>query len=333
MKANTYMKIDNLKLTDIAERADVSIATVSRFLNGNTRVREPVKSRINMAIMELSSNIAEKPKIIGCILPDITNPIYPVIVKAVEKQTKARNYTLLLLDSEDNPESEARNFKKLLSFNVDGILFSPCNKDNQEIRHIMATMDIPPLVFILSSWGIEDCNLVCSDDYTGAYSAVKYLLSLGHRKIMFIKGGRNHYPEQQREAGYRKALEEQGIPLDPDLIVATSYNFDGITYQKINECIDAGKEFTAVLCCTDLIAFEVLKARNSRNLSFSVIGFDDIPFASVFDVTTVSIQTYEIGKNAFMLLENVILDKTRKEEKILLNTSLIIRNSCSLLIP
>jgi LacI family transcriptional regulator len=284
-----------------------------------------------MAIMELSSNIAEKPKIIGCIIPDITNPIYTAIVKAVEKQTKAHNYTLLLLDSEDNSEIEAKNFKKLLSFNVDGILFSPCDKDNQEIRHIITTMDIPPLVFILSSCGIEDCNLVCPDDCTGAYSAIKYLLSLGHRKIMFIKGGRDHYPERRREAGYRKALEEQGILLDPDLIVTTSYNFDGITCQKVNECIDAEKNFTAVLCCNDLIAFEVLKVRNNRNLSFSVVGFDDIPFASVFDLTTVSIQTYEIGKNAFMLLENIILDKTRVEEKILLNTSLVIRNSCSLL--
>jgi LacI family transcriptional regulator len=324
------MKLDNMKLTDIAERADVSIATVSRFLNGNTRIRKSVKSRIDMAIMELSNNITEKSKVIGCIIPDITNPNYTVMVKAIEKLIRARNYSLLLFDSEDNPEVEAKNFKKILSFNVDGILFSPCDKDNEEIRLIMSTMDIPPLVFMVSCWDIKDCNLVYADELNGAYSAVKYLLSLGHRKILFVKGGRNHFPEQQREAGYKKALEKQGIPIDPELILSSSYNFDGVTYQKINKCIDSGKDFTAVLCCNDLIALEVLKVKNDRHLSFSVIGFDDIPFSSVLEVTTVSIQSYEIGKNAFILLENIFLDKTRLNEKIMLNTSLVIRNTCSL---
>jgi len=224
------------------------------------------------------------------------------------------------------------NFKRLLSYNVDGILFNPCGKDNKETRSIMNTMDIPPIVFMFTSLGMEDCYWVTSDDQEGAYSATKYLLSLGHKKIIFIKGGYGHYSEQQREAGFLKAMSEHGFAAGPDNVMVSSYHMDNTTFLLLDKLIDSGSEFSAVFCCNDIIAMDVIKVRNLHNLSFSVVGFDDITFSSYFDLTTVSVPCYELGKNAFLLLEDIMMNRARPREKIILKTSLVIRNSCKMFI-
>jgi len=330
----------NLRIKDIAKKAGVSPSTVSRVLNNNPTVKPEIQRRVEDVLKELNyqrekSNYFRKSKktqIIGLIIPDLLNPWFPLMIKGIENVAKIHGYSIILCDSENDPEIEKKHIINLLDKRVEGLIFIPSPGYNDLIIDLV-NQDFP-LVFLDRIINCDDINCVTSANEEGAYQATKYLLSLGHKDIVYISGPKFISTEIDRFKGFQKAIEEsssKGIVLKEDLILQGEYNWD-IANREVSKIIESGAKFTAIFASNDIMAFGAKQAIENVGLKIpddiSIIGFDDIPFSATISLTTISQQAFEMGKNAMLLSIDLIKKRITPPQKIILNTSIVIRSSC-----
>ncbi len=326
-------------LHDVAKKAGVSPSTVSRVMHGNPSVKTEVRNKVENALRELnyykSKTAGSKKKsggnIIGLIVPDILNPFFPLLIKGIENIAKIQGYSVILCDSENDCEIEEKHIKNLLQKGIDGLIFVPSPGKNAFINDLINEQVDFPLVFLDRKIENEHINFVTSANEEGAYHAVKYLLSLGHRKIVYIAGEKYLSTEKERFNGYKKAIQEESINLNESLILNGHHNWDD-SYKEVSRLIESGAPFTAIFASSDIMAFGAKQALEDRNLKIpndiSIIGYDDIPFSSAISLTTVSQPAYEMGKNAMLLLIDLINKRVQTPHHIVLRPSMIIRGSC-----
>jgi DNA-binding LacI/PurR family transcriptional regulator len=172
---------------------------------------------------------------------------------------------------------------------------------------------------------------VTSNNEEGAYQAITYLLSLGHRDVVFLSGPAHLSTSVARLAGYRNGLAEFGVAEAQERIVLSDTTLEG-GYRETMRLVASRVPFTAIFASNDLMAFGAWKALEESGLrvpdDVSIIGYDDIPFAEYVNMTTIAQPSYELGRNALMLLMDLIKGLRRPPQKILLRDSLIIRRSC-----
>jgi len=322
---------------DVARLAGVSISTVSRVLSRDASVEKENRARVEKAIQDSGYKIRkparrneEERKFVALIVPDITNPFYATIVKGIEQVARLHDYGVIVYDSEETIEIENQNLLAVVRESIRGLIYVSCALQTSQVVQDLVESKFP-IVFLDRIAEGENTNLVLTDNVEGAYQAVKYLLRLGHRRIVYIAGTRTTSTERDRFKGYCQALEEEGIATDPALIVNGEYNLDQ-AYEGLKELIRNKVEFTAVFSSNDLMAFGVKQALEENNLrvpaDVSIVGYDDINFAHAISLTVISQPIVEMGQSAMTLLLNLIQNRITSPQRIVHRPSLIIRNSC-----
>ena len=323
-------------ITDIARIAGVSTATVSRVLNRNPSVKPELKERVDRAVKQLNYEPNRKFPFnsrsitVGVLVPDISNPWFPLLVKGIENTARIHGYAVALCDSDNDPEVEEKQLAALVERGVDGLIIIPTEDPTQRMAELVK--EGFPLVFLDRTIDGGEANYVTCDNEGGAYQATKYLLSLGHRAIAYIGGPRSINTEPLRRAGYEKALREADIDPARQVQVRGDYSFEktrnefGVLLRKQHP------SFTAVFASDDVMALGAWEALESCNLhvpdDISLVGFDDIPFGSLLSLTTISQPAFEMGKNALLLLNDVMKGRIEKPKNVVLPTGIVFRGSC-----
>jgi len=332
----------SVRIRDIAKKLNISESTVSRALSNHHRISEETKEKVKKLAEELNYRpnlIAKSLKIkttktIGLIIDDITNPFYPEIVKGCEEAANKNGMNIILCNSDYNPEKENDYLNILLSKRVDGILIMPAGKKLPIIKLLKEANT--PLVFI-DIKPSEKINVSCvyTDQEYGAYVATKYLIEQGHKKIAIINGPSSFSSCQQLENGYKKALEDFGIPIKKEYIKIFDLKASG-AYEAMKSLLSIEKNNrpTAALFISDISAVAAYDAIFESGLKipddFSVVGNDDIPTSKNFSppLTTISHPKYEMGKKAVELLINELNQKKSQSfNQVRYIPELIIRKS------
>ena len=332
----------SITIRDIAKSANVSIATVSRVLNDPEHVSEEKRTKVENAIKELEYKpnalarglIKRSIKTVGVLIQDISNIFYPLVTRGIEDELEKNDFSLFLCYTDGNVKKEKKYIDTLLEKSVDGMIFLGTRhvglKENEHI--IDLSKNLPILLINDYILGAESYS-VTTDEVNGAYKAVTYLISLGHKDIAFINGEGDYSTYQYKLEGYRKALIDNDIKPDSRFIVNVSpYEKGG--YQGAITLLSQNKLPTAIFTASDQIAIGVMKAIYEHGFSipadFSIVGFSDVPIAAELfpELTTVNQFPYKTGKLAAEMMMNVIDNKIQEQKKIILEPQLSIRKSC-----
>lgn len=342
---------NRVTIKDVAKLAGVSPATVGRVIGNYGSVSVKTRNKVLEAIKELNytpdiiaqSMKGKKTKTIGLIISNILNPFFGIIARAVEDTANKYKYNLIICNTDENMEKEISYIKTLISKRVDGLLISSSyvegTKYSKELLNLYNN-EIPK-VFIDRKLEQINAPTVSTDSYEGAYKATSYLVRLGHKRIGIIIGTPKVKSIYERIRGYKDALVDNNIPVDPDLIV------DGGNVQveggmKACEQLLSNREKspTALLAVNSLLTTGALLALNKLNIkipeNISVVGWDDFELATILNppLTVVSQPTYAIGtiateKLVSIISGNEISNLSEQDNSIVLKTSLIVRESCT----
>jgi len=329
---------------DVAKIAGVSPSTVSRVMNSPEIVAEDTRQNVANAVKELSyipnMMAANMPRrrtnYIGLIIPDITNIFFSNLVRGVQDVCEKHGYSVLVVNSDDSQEKEGRYLKLLYSRRVDGVILTVAGYREEEFSEeelfLLKKMNI---VLIDREINGMMTPIVKVNNFAGAYSAVKYLLTMGHRKIMYLAGIKGTKTNQEREKGYLSALKEARISWEKEL--TADFRLD-TAYHKIMyhwpQLKNSDELPTAIFAANDLMAIGALKAFTQIKIrvpeDISIIGFDNIPFSDCTypPLTTIAQPTYQMGQKAVETLIKLI-NKEKIKKSVEFETELIERDSVS----
>lgn len=325
-------------IKDVARRAGVSTATVSRVLNGAEVVSEDTRARVEQAIADLGyryNALARSLKkqstgLLGHVIPSIAGPVSPILARAVEDEAGKVGYNVILCNSYDSPEKELANIDILLERRVDGIIFSsPILLKNLAMVRDRGV----PLVVIERRAEIPGFQFVEPNNQEAAREAVEYLIGLGHRRIGLILGRRNAVLVELRQQGYQDAFEQAGLPIDPDLIVDGDYTRQS-GYDAMRKLLEVTPRPTAVFACNDAMAIGAMQAARHAGLEtprdISFVGFDDTcAELTIPQLTSVHQPLNEIGMHAAkMMIAHTQGDSETYPMENILRCHLEIRESC-----
>ncbi len=331
-----------MSLKIIAEKAQVSESTVSLVMNNrpgvNARTREKVLA-IAQEIGYVPNSIArslalKKSNIIGLVITDVENPFYGTFTKYINDIAKDNSYSLFVSISyhDENIESEVLN--TLISQRVDGIIVTPSHKvrSNVEIFDQIDQKKIP-CVLATSNYGRDNDKFVMTDYTEGSYRLTNYLLSIGHRKIVFIITSDTESPiNSLRVDGYRKSFKEAGLEVDEKLIVTCNGASMNYAYLVAKELMQKDLP-DAIITINDIMAIGVEKAAKELKIKIpedlSVAGYDDILLSTFTEppLTTVRQNIEEIAVQSMEMLFNLIDNKPVAQEQIYIPPELILRAS------
>ena len=321
---------------DVAKEAGVSLSTVSRVMNDPDLVSPQTREKVEAAITAVgyektraeNGKQSEETRLVGLIIPDIVNPFFPLLIKGIEHVSKIHDYSLILCDSENDEALEEQHINTLCDRGVDGIILIPSSGATHVEKLVKKGF---PFVFLDRLIEMEGASNVTSDNEEGAYQAVKYLLKLGHQQIVILTGPKGLSTEQARLKGVQRALGEEGIACHDELCVCANYNLED-AYQAILKILAEKTPFTAIFALNDMMAFGAKKALEEQGFRIpedvSLVGYDDILFSAIISLTSVAQPTYEMGKNAMMLLLDLIHERITTPQHIILRPSMVIRSSC-----
>ncbi len=312
-------------ILEVAERAQVSIGTVSNVLRGTARVSAGLRERVEKAIRELDyhpNEIARSLKVnqtymLGMVLPDITNPFFPEIIRGAEDQAFARGYLLVTANTDEQGERERRVIAMLRSRRVDGILLA-CAPDT-DTKHIQSASEsgLPIVCLDRSVPGVNlDCVLL--DNVRGAEECVRYLTRAGYADIAIITGSLRLQTAQERLRGYENALKEFGIPISRELILEGDYRRE-TGYRLAKALLLRRNRPSAIFVCNGVMTLGVLQAFEEMNvrcpMDIALATFDDLVGDRSFHprLTVVAQPGYEIGACGATLLMDRIEGKVTKK--------------------
>ena len=331
-----------VKISDVAKLANVSISTVSRVLTGSAPVNDDAKARVLDAVKVLGyrpNTIARSLKggstnTVALMIPSIRNMIFPSLVRGVEDTGRKYGYKVILCNTDEDIEVEKQYISKLMTRWVDGLIIASMLPDSDHIRELAASGF--PVVLTFRYYD-ETIDAVGVDNVSAAYDAVKYLINTGHRRIAIAMGRQVLNIYRDRFKGYCQALEDHGIPFDPQLVLPEGSSpscFTGII-RKICALPDPPD---AIFATSDPKAITVMRALRDCGQrvpeDVSVIGFDNIEISALLEppLSTVSQPIYDIGALAAKKLIDQIRHKESTGELMppsvdLMDTELIIRKS------
>lgn len=327
-------------MEDVARLAGTSVITVSRVLNGHPRVSPATRRRVLEAVSAVGYRpnglarglVTRKSRLVGAVVSDITNPVFAQMIRGIADGLRARGYGLLLAHTDGDPQRDAEAVEMMLATGIDGLIL--CSTRAPEPVLQMAPEVGKAVVLVNRHVSHPNIHCVVADNQGGSKEAVLHLLRLGHRRIAYISGPPASWSNQQRLIGYRSALEQGGIPYDPDLVpVAVPPNVTGgdVAMQQL---LALPEPPTAVLAFDDLVAIGVIRsaARQGRQVpsDIAVVGFDDIELAEYLwpPLTTVRQPKYELGREAARLLLEAIAGNTTGQVTRVLPCELMVRHSC-----
>lgn len=332
---------DRATLKDVAALAGVHPGTASRAMNADTRplVNEETARRVLAAADELGyrpNPIARGLKTsrsytVGVLIPDLTNPLFPRIVRGIQDKLEAAGYTPLIANTDNDPDRERADIEAMLARQVDGLITATAHRVDDLALEIAGSQ--LPVVLVNRRLEAGTRPSVVADDRLGIKLAVDHLVGLGHRRIAHLAGPQDLSTGYLRLQGFREALAEAGLEYEPDLVLAASAFIESEGQRLCNELLDRELEVTAILAANDLMALGCYDAFVARGIKcpqqLSVVGYNDMPFAAWFDppLTTVHLPQYEIGSRAAELLLEQLRDPAAEPIQVLLEPSLAVRGS------
>lgn len=301
-------------IVEVAKRASVSIATVSNVIRSTKRVSPELEERVRAAMAELDYSpnaVARGLKIkqtymLGLVLPDITNPFFPGIIRGAEDTASDRGYFLVTANTDEQIGRERRTLSALRSYRADGILLA--SAPSTDVEHIQRTIASGVTVVFLDRpvAGVK-ADAVLLDNVRGARECVRHLLQLGHRRIAIITGPLTLENARERLLGYKDAIREYDVPFDPSLMLEGDYRMES-GERMMRELLKRETGATAIFVCNGVMAVGALKAAEEGGVAFprnmSIATFDDLTFDnSAHPHLTVVVQpSYEMGARAATLL-------------------------------
>ena len=322
-------------ITEVASRAGVSIATVSRVLNDKGNVRPSTVERVSAA-MEALGYQREEPStpvredLIVVVLPNLDNPFYAMIVKGMQVSAKNRGLETLVFAEGSLDEHSQRLIDLLRMINAGGcILLSPVNDEA-----VLAAIDrVAPVVQCAEYNEASPLPYVGVDDFSATRNAVNTLLQRGRRRVALINGPDKYKYARQRYRGYVAALTEAGIPVDPTLVFkVTEMGFDS-SFAVARQLLTTRERPDAILAASDMFAAAVIKAANTEGVEIpgdcSLIGFDNtyISMVSHPSVTAVNMPQFQLGYMACEVLADRMQNPSGESRHVLLKTELVLRDS------
>jgi LacI family transcriptional regulator len=327
-------------MKQIAERAQVSLGTVSHVINGTAPVRDRLKQRVLEAMRGLGykpSQLARglrrnSTNMLGMVIPDITNPFFPGVVRGVEDVAFKGSYRVVLCNTDNDPAKEKAYLDELRSYRPAGLLIIPAAESNLSAELGPPSPDRVPIVCIdrrPAEWQ-GDAVLVANEE--GAFAATEYLLKMGHTRLATIAGPSHLTNAVGRLNGFRKALQKSGIKLIPEYIQEAQFDRSS-GYRSAIRLLSMLPRPTAIFAANDLMALGAFLAARELRLrcpeDISIIGFDNLDIAMFTDppLTSVHQSGYQLGATAARLILERIKGKKGRAQQIVLPTELKIRNS------
>lgn len=326
-------------MKDIAKLAGVSTSTVSHVINQSRYVSEEISERVNRAAQSLNytpsalarSLKTNRTKTLGMLMTTSTNPFFGEVVKGVERCCYQKGYNLILCNTEGDHQRMKTSINTLLQKRVDGMILMCSSLEGERIDIFDKYPDVPVVVM---DWGpiLFASDKIQDNSLQGGYMAAKYLIDNGHTDIGCITGPLDRHQAQMRYEGYKKALLEANLHLNPDWIVESDFECEG-GYEAFNRMYRKGPLPSAIFVSNDMMAMGVINAAHEKGLSipqdFSIIGYDDIQIAKFMTppLTTIHQPKYRLGQAAVETLLSKLEDKTRDVQVVQLEPALIERAS------
>lgn len=332
-------------IDDVAKLADVHKATVSRALDPRKRhqVAQETIQKVERAARQLgyvpnafARGLRTRSSMtIGVVLPDITNPFFPPIVRGIEKYANPRGYTSLLVNTDGDKSVERTALTSLIDRRVDGLIVASGQRDETALSSLYRSG--VKVVLLNRDAGSVPYPLVGGDDASGVRASVDHLAVLGHREILHVAGPDNISTSLKRaEAFLAACATHPGV--NARVVIADSLSTEA-GERTMSRDLKGSAHATAVVAGNDLIALGVLRALRAHGLrcpdDVSVIGFNDMPFAEDFSppLTTVRVPTEAMGKRAAQLLLEAIEAGSMEQQMVSLPVSLVVRESTAPLRP
>ena len=309
-----------MTIADVAEHAAVSKTTVSHVLSGNRPVARDTRGRVEEAIRELGyrpdglarSLRTRRTHMVALMIPDITNPFYPLLARGLE-QGMDGGYRTFICNTDGQTEREREFLEEVADRRADGIVL---DSFSMEPGWIDAVVPEGTPVVRIGTTVIDDpgYDTVHADDERGAFAATAHLLNRGNRRVGMIQGPAG--AGGKRNAGYLRALKEHGAPVDADLVVGSDWTRAGGTAAALALLSSANRP-SAIFCANDLMALGALDAAAKIGMDvprdLALVGFDDIDAAAIVSppLTTVSNPAYETGLLAGILLRERMTGRYR----------------------
>jgi len=324
-------------IADVARHAEVSIATVSRVLNGNVPVQPKKAERVRLAMDELrfvprhAARVlaSRKTMTLGLILSEIGGAFFPLLLKGIESEARAVGYELLI-HSTQGQYSHQR--KPLGEHNTDGLLVFTSSLELNELYRLQG-INFPVVLMHQTPPDGLNIPVVTVENKDGAEMLVSHLIEKhARRRIVFLRGPEDHEDSRWRERGYREALKSHKIKFDPKLIGSGHFEEEP-AYETIRKMLADGLEIDAVFAGDDDAATGAIRALKVAGRlipqDVAVVGFDDVPFARFLSpaLTTVRAPIEEVGREAVRQLAK-LMNGQQVEALTLMRTELVIRESC-----
>jgi len=303
-------------IRDVARLAGVSIATVSAVLTGKKPVSSELRGRVENAMSALDyhpDQVARSLKIgstnmVGMVIPDVTNPFFTELMQGAEEEARRCGMSVMLCNTDGDPEIEQRQLNTLMAHRVDGILLSCA--DSFTPWHQLERRRVPVVAFDRLPIGFRGAA-VALDNRGAAAEATRFLIGLGHRRIAIIAGSQNVSPGIVRLEGFREAMEAANLSVRNQYVRYGDFSIEG-GYRGGLELIELPSPPTAVLSCNNKMTLGLMRAMAERKVpcpeAISVIGFDDFEWSANFSprLTTVGQPTRAMGRKAMeMLLDQI----------------------------
>lgn len=330
-------------IVDVAKKAQVSVATVSRVVNGNYPVKDSTRRKVLSAIDELKyvPNIqarelnTRRSSIIGVIVPSLFNTFFAEVINGIESFATMSGYSLILTYTKDDPFCEKKCMNELLMRNVSGIINVSPNTEQVESDFFDQLAERVPLVFINAYIKRPSISYVYNDERIGAKIALEYLISLGHRNILFVRGQRSDSYEFKQDI-YTSLMKKAGL-FNPDNILTisggNSLDTVELTVNKILDVLPQRQDVTAVMCCNDLMGIGTVNACRRLGINvpgdISVMGFDNVSLSHFIEpkLTTMDQNMMTLGWTAASLLMEKIASDNRTSRQVVLQNTLVLRDT------
>ena len=328
-----------ITIQDIADKAEVSISTVSRVLNGNVVVAESKR----VAVMDAVNALGYRPNVharglasgqsmaIGVLTQAISSPFYDAILRSILEGLRGSGYSPIIADGHWQAGKEQRAVDSLMVRRVDGLIVLGTSSESAFYEEIAQKT---PLIVIGRNISSIPEQCIIMDNFQGGLEATQHLINLGHRKIAHITGILSHQDAIDRRAGYLQALESAGLDANPDLIIEGQFS-EQSGVLAVEMLLMQGHTFSAIFCANDQMAYGARLALFRRGIrvpeDVSIVGYDDQPASAYIipPLTTIRHSVNEIGLSAASAILSLI--KGNAERVAPYSAELIIRESTTML--
>lgn len=332
-----------MDIREIAKRAGVSIATVSRTINGVPTVDPQLAKRVRKVVDELGyypntqarALVSGKSKIFGLVVSEITNPFFPEIVQTFEDMAVEHDYEILLTSTVHDPKRMELSVRRMIERRVDGVAILTFGMEEPLVENLRFRK--VPLVFVDVGPHVPGVTNIRINYLHGIRQAVQHLAALRHERIAFVTGPMNLKSAQVRKSCYEQSMAEVGLRVAPDLVVTGDHTMEG-GMRALTDLMNLRRRPTAVLCSNDMSAIGVMRQAYEADIKIpqdlSVVGFDDIRMSQFMipPLTTIQMSQAELARLAFKALMKSVQDKFGQPEgaEYVLETNLLLRRSTAL---